>query len=494
MAPLERASTASVAGVEVSTEHWIGGKRVPSRDRFVDLSPIDGAQLADVSAGGAGEVDAAVAAARAAFPAWAGLGPSGRLPILQRFAEGIRARSAELAAVETADNGSLLAGNLQRVVPRAALNIAFFADWAARRLPGHTIDSPEVTNHVRYDPAGVAALVTPWNAPLMLTTWKIGPALAAGDTGVVKPPEWAPLTCSLLADIAREAGVPDGVLNVVQGIGEEAGAALVAHADVDRISFTGSTDTARSIGQAAARSITPLAAELGGKSPFIVCADADLDAAAATVAAQYGNAGQVCLAGTRVVVEESAAEPFLAKVRAAVARMVVGDPRLPSTRVGPLITREHFERVAGFVERAKAAGARAFFGGGRDAAGELYFQPTLFERVEQDWEIAQREVFGPVLTWQTFRSDDEAVALANGTRYGLAGVLFSASERRAMALAERVVAGTLWVNCFFIRELAAPFGGARDSGLGREGGSWSFDFYCDVKNVAVRKGTFHGSD
>ena len=174
--------------------------------------------------------------------------------------------------------------------------------------------------------------------------------------------------------------------------------------------------------------------------------------------------------------------------------MVVGDPRLPSTRVGPLITREHFERVAGFVERAKAAGARAFFGGGRDAAGELYFQPTLFERVEQDWEIAQREVFGPVLTWQTFRSDDEAVALANGTRYGLAGVLFSASERRAMALAERVVAGTLWVNCFFIRELAAPFGGARDSGLGREGGSWSFDFYCDVKNVAVRKGTFHGSD
>ncbi len=484
--------TARVAGVEISTEHWIGGKRVPSRETFADLSPIDGAHLADVSAGGAGEVGAAVSAARAAFPAWAERGPNGRLPILQAFAAGIQARAAELAAVETVDNGSLLAGNLQRVVPRAALNISFFADWAATKLQGHAIDSPEVTNHVRYDPAGVAALITPWNAPMMLTTWKIGPALAAGNTVVVKPPEWAPLTCSLLADIARDAGVPDGVLNVVQGIGEDAGAALVAHPDLDRISFTGSTDTAKSIGQAAARSITPLAAELGGKSPFIVCADADLDAAAQTVAGQYANAGQVCLAGTRVLVEQSIADGFLDKVRAASARMTVGDPRDSKTRVGPLITREHFARVSGFVERAVAAGGRPLFGGARDTVGELYFQPTLFDRVKPDFEISQREVFGPVLTWQTFTSDDEVVALANGTRYGLAGVLFSRNEKRAMAIAERVVAGTLWVNCFFVRELAAPFGGARDSGLGREGGNWSFDFYCDVKNVAVRKGSFHG--
>jgi aminomuconate-semialdehyde/2-hydroxymuconate-6-semialdehyde dehydrogenase len=482
--------TARVAGVEISTDHWIGGKRVPSRATFADLSPIDGAHLADVSAGGAAEVDAAVAAARAAFPAWAELGPHGRLPILQRFAQGILARAQELAAVETADNGSLLAGNVQRVVPRAALNVSFFADWAATKLQGHVIDSPEVVNHVRYDPAGVAALITPWNAPLMLTTWKVGPALAAGNAVVVKPPEWAPLTCSLLADVARDAGLPDGVLNVVQGIGEEAGAALVAHRDVDRISFTGSTDTAKLIGEAAARSITPLAAELGGKSPFIVCADADLDAAAQTVAIQYANAGQVCLAGTRVLVEANVADAFLDKVRAAAARMTVGDPRDPKTRVGPLITREHFARVSGFVERAKAAGGRALFGGARAAAGELYYEPTLFDRVAPEDEIAQREVFGPVLTWQTFTSDDEAVALANGTRYGLAGVLFSRNEKRAMAIADRVVAGTLWVNCFFIRELAAPFGGARDSGIGREGGAWSFDFYCDVKNVAVRKGSF----
>jgi len=483
-------SAAIVAGANVSTDHFIAGKRVPSRARFADRSPIDGSHLADVAAGGAAEVDAAVAAARSAFPAWAELGPQRRLAILQRFAKGIEARAKELAAVETADNGSLLAGNLARVVPRAALNISFFAEFAANQLQGKTIDSPEVVNHVRFDPAGVAALITPWNAPMMLTTWKIGPALAAGDTAVVKPPEWAPLTCSLLADIAHEAGVPAGVLNVVQGIGEEAGAALVAHPGVDRISFTGSTDTAKLIGEAAARSITPLAAELGGKSPFIVCADADLDAAAQTIAGQYMNAGQVCLAGTRVVVERSIADALLAKVRAACAHMVVGDPREPKTRVGPLITPEHFARVSGFVERAKDSGARVLWGGARDAAGELYFQPTLFDCVKPDAEISQREVFGPVLTWQTFGSDDEAVAFANNTRYGLAGVLFSRSEKRAMAIAERVVAGTLWVNCFFIRELAAPFGGSRDSGLGREGGHWSFDFYCDVKNIAVKKGSF----
>ncbi|MGH7291781.1 MAG: aldehyde dehydrogenase family protein, partial [Myxococcota bacterium] len=211
-------SRARVAGVEISTEHWIAGKRVPSRKTFRDESPIDGAHLADVSAGGAEEIGAAVAAARDAFPAWAALGPRGRLPILTAFAAGIRARAKELAAVETTDNGSLQIGNLNRVVPRAAHNIEFFADWALR-LEDEKIDSEEVVNHVRYEPAGVAGIVTPWNAPLMLTTWKVGPALAAGNTLVVKPPEWAPLTCSLLADLAQQAGVPAGVLNVVQGIG-----------------------------------------------------------------------------------------------------------------------------------------------------------------------------------------------------------------------------------------------------------------------------------
>ena len=482
-------STATVAGVEISTDHWIDGRRVSSTERFENRSPVDGSHLANVASGGKPEVDQAVDAARRAFPAWAALGPEGRLPYLKRFADGIRARAKDLAAVETMDNGSLLAGNLHRVVPRAAQNIEFFADWALT-LQGHVIDSPEVTNHIRYDPSGVAALITPWNAPLMLTTWKVGPALAAGNTLVVKPPEWAPMTCSLMADIAHEAGIPAGVLNVVQGIGELAGDALVNHGDLNRISFTGSTGTAQLIGQAAARSITPMSSELGGKSPFIVCADADLDAAAQTVAGQYMNAGQVCLAGTRVLVEKSIEAVFLAKVRDAASQMVVGDPRDASTRVGPLITKEHFERVAGFVARAKADGAEALWGGSPANFGDLYFQPTLFAHVDPAWEIAQQEVFGPVLTWQTFESDDEVIAVANGTKYGLAGVLFSQNEARAMRIASQVVAGTLWVNCFFVRDLAVPFGGSRNSGIGREGGSWSFDFYSDIKNISVRKGSF----
>ena len=481
--------TTKVAGVDVSTAHFIDGKRVASQRTFAVRSPIDGTHLANVSAGSAEEIDAAVAAARRAFPTWAALGPEGRHPILKRFAKVILDHAKELSAVETADNGSLLVGNLARVIPRAAHNIEFFADFALQ-LNHETIDSPEVVNHVRFDPAGVAGLITPWNAPFMLTTWKVGPCLAAGNTTVVKPPEWAPLTCSLMADLATEAGVPPGVLNVVQGIGEEAGAALAAHPDIDRLSFTGSTDTAKLIGQATARSLTPVSFELGGKSPYIVCADADLDAAAQTAAIQYMNAGQVCLAGTRVLVDEQVAEQFQDKFRAAVAQMTVGDPREKTTRVGPLITPEHYQRVEGFVERAFQAGVTPLWGGHRHSAGQLYFEPTLLDGVTQEMEIVQREVFGPVLTWQTFRDEDRLIQLANGTRYGLAAMVFSKNEERAMRIARRVVAGTVWVNCFFVRELAAPFGGSRNSGIGREGGTWSFDFFCDVKNIAALKGSF----
>jgi acyl-CoA reductase-like NAD-dependent aldehyde dehydrogenase len=483
----------NVAGVDVSTDHYIDGRRVASKERFLDRSPVDGSALAEVAAGGAAEAGMAVDAARRAFPAWAALGPEGRAPILRRFAEGILARTADLATVETLDNGSLLNGNTHRVVPRAAQNISYFAEHALT-LGEHTIDSPEVVNHVRYDPAGVAVLVTPWNAPLMLTTWKVGPALAAGNTVVVKPPEWAPLTCSLMADIAEAAGVPAGVLNVLQGIGEDAGAALTQRPDIDRISFTGSTDTARIIGQAAARSITSMSSELGGKSPFIVCADADLKAAAQTVAGQYINAGQVCLAGTRILVEEKIADEFLGLVREAVAHMTVGDPRDPATRVGPLIHPEHFERVQGFVDRARAEGVDILWGGERHNQGALYFQPTLIAGARLDQEIFQKEVFGPVLTWNTFRTDEEAIKVANGTEYGLAATLFTGSEARAMRIAAAVVAGTVWVNCFFVRELGAPFGGSKHSGIGREGGTWSFDFYSDIKNIAVRKGSFLGGN
>src|SRR6202795_3813506 len=482
-------ATAKVAGVDASTAHFIGGKRVESKRTFEVCSPINGKHLADLSAGGADEIDQAVSAARRAFPKWAALGPEGRHPILSRFAKAILDHTKELSAVETEDNGSLLIWNVGRMVPRAAHNIQYFADRALK-LNDEKIDSAEVVNHVRFDSAGVAALITPWNGPFMLTTWKVGPCLAAGDTAVVKPPEWAPLTCSLMADLAAEAGVPPGVLNVVQGIGEEAGAALAAHPDIDRLSFTGSTDTAKLIGQSTARSLTPVSFELGGKSPYIVCADADLDAAAQTAAGQYINAGQVCLAGTRLLVDASVADEFQNKFRAAAEHMTVGDPREKSTRVGPLITPEHYKRVEGFVDRALKSGVKPLWGGKRSSVGALYFEPTLLEGARQDMEIVQREVFGPVLTWQTFRDEDELIALANGTHYGLAAMVFSKNQERAMRIASRVTAGTVWVNCFFVRELAAPFGGSRDSGVGREGGNWSFDFYCDVKNIAALKGSF----
>ena len=477
-----------VAGAAIHTGHWIGGERVDGHETFPVRSPIDGRLLANVARGGKAEVEAAVAAARRAFPAWARLGVEGRAPILHRFAEAILAKLDALAAVETEDNGSLLAGNRARMIPRAAQNVSFFADWALK-LNRETIDSPEVTNLVRFEPAGVAALVSPWNAPLMLLTWKVGPALASGNTVVAKPPEWAPLTASMLAELALEAGVPPGVLNVVQGIGEEAGAALVSHPNVDRISFTGSTDTARLIGKAAAENLVPVSFELGGKSPFLVFADADIDAAAQTIAGQYFNAGQVCLAGTRVLVERAIEKPLRDKVAALVAKLEVGDPRKATTAIGPLITPEHFKRVSGFVERAREAGAKIAWGGDRHAAGELYYEPTLVESVRPDMEIFRKEVFGPVLAWLPFGDEREGIELANDSDYGLAAIVFTRSEERARRVSEQIVAGTTWVNCFFIRELAAPFGGARKSGIGREGGNWSFDFFCDVKNVAVRKGS-----
>jgi acyl-CoA reductase-like NAD-dependent aldehyde dehydrogenase len=483
-------STLQVAGVEVHGGHFIGGEPwAVGEHSFEDVSPIDGALLGFVAAAGALEVDAAVQAARAAFPAWAALGPEGRGPILERFAQAILDHKDALSVVETADNGSLLIANQKRIVDRAAHNVAFFAKLA-RELSHEVIAGPEVDNHVRYEPAGVAALITPWNAPLMLSTWKIGPALAAGNTVVVKPPEWAPLSCSLLAQIASKAGLPAGVLNVVQGLGAQAGQALVDHPGVSRISFTGSTATGRLVGAAAARNVVPVSLELGGKSPFVVFADADLGDAAAQVAAQFNNAGQVCLAGTRVLVEKSIEPQLRELVMRAAAAFKVGDPRETGVRVGPLIHARQLERVSGFVERALAGGARAMLGGGRHERGGLYYQPTILEGVGQDAEIVQNEVFGPVLTWQTFEAEQEAVALANGTDYGLSAMLYTRDEARAQRLSAQIVAGTTWVNCYFVRDLDAPFGGARKSGVGREGGRFSFDFYCDLKNVAIKRGTF----
>jgi betaine-aldehyde dehydrogenase/5-carboxymethyl-2-hydroxymuconic-semialdehyde dehydrogenase len=475
-----------VAGVDVSPDHYIGGERVASRETFLDLSPLDEEPIAEVARGGAADVDSAVSAARGAFPGWAGLGPEGRAPFLLRVADVIESRVEELAAVETIDNGSLLEASRLRLMKRAARNFRFFAELAVERTL-RSWESDGTRYHVRHDPSGVAALITPWNAPFMLETWKCGPALAAGCTVVLKPAEWAPLTASLLADIASDAGLPPGVLNVVQGIGEEAGAALVAHAGIARISFTGSVETAQAIGVAAARNLTPVSFELGGKSPFLVFADADLDRALETAKYQYDNAGQVCLAGTRLLVEETVFDEFLADFLQGVARLELGDPREEDTDVGPLITREHLARVEGFVARARADGASLVMGGRvSPELGGLYYEPTLFVDVDQGMEVVQREVFGPVLTLQSFRDEAEAVELANGTEYGLAATVFTRDEERMKRLGEALVAGTTWINCFYARDLAAPFGGARRSGIGREGGEWSFDFYADVKTVARR--------
>ena len=477
-------ATMSIAGVEVSPDHFIGGERVSSRETFPDVSPIDESHLVDVARGGADEADAAVEAARIAFPAWAALGAEGRGEYLFRIAELIEERQETLAQVETLDNGSLLEALRLRMMKRAARNFRFFAQAAIDR-ERETWVSDGTRYEVRHDPSGVAVLITPWNAPFMLETWKCGPALAAGCTVVLKPAEWSPLTASLLAEIAADAGLPAGVLNILQGIGEEAGAALVAHPGVARISFTGSVETAQHIARAAASNLTPVSFELGGKSPFLVFADADMERAVETATYQYDNAGQVCLAGTRLLVEEKIAEEFLERFLGGVAERKLGDPRDADTDIGPLITREHLGRVEGFVERAQADGARLVIGGQISAElGGLYYEPTLFTDVRQEAEIVQKEVFGPVLTLQTFADEDEAVELANGTEYGLAATVFTNDDARIERLGEALVAGTTWVNCFYARDLAAPFGGAKRSGIGREGGEWSFDFYADVKTVA----------
>ncbi|GAA1206691.1 aldehyde dehydrogenase [Rhodoglobus aureus] len=477
-------TTINVAGVTVDTRHFINGERVASDETFTNTSPIDASPLGEISRGGQREVDLAVAAARAAFPGWAATSPHDRAAIMHKIADLVEERVSDLANVETMDNGALLRSHLRGVMPRVAHNFRFFADYLVNDLGHPDFETRGHNNHVSWDPSGVAALITPWNAPLMLATWKIAPALAAGDTVVLKPAEWTPLTASLFADITAEAGLPAGVFNVVQGYGKEAGAALVAHPDLSRISFTGSVPTAKSIARAAADNLTPCSFELGGKSPCIVLGDADLELAATLAVEQYDNAGQVCLSGTRILVHEDIADAFAEAFKAKVATLRQGDPRDIETDIGPQVHRVHFERIKGFVDRAKDGGANIVFGGAPNAElGGLYFAPTLVKNPEVDSEIVTQEVFGPVLTMQTFRTDEEVVGMANGTEFGLAAIVVSGNRDHADAIAKQLVAGTIWVNCFFVRDLRAPFGGSKKSGVGREGGTWSFDFYADVKNT-----------
>ncbi len=480
-----------VAGVAVSPDHYIGGARVASAETFKLFSPIDQRMLGRISEGTAEHTDAAIVAAQQAFPAWSAMTAAERRPFLDRFAAEIGKRAEAFCLLESNDAGVLLSRMRHGVVPRAMLNISWFAEHSLQ-LQDHAIDTGQAHHIVRHDPAGVVVIITPWNAPLMLSTWKLGPALAAGNTCILKPPEWAPLTCSLLADASDAAGLPPGVFNVVQGTGASTGARLVGDPRIARISFTGSVPTARIIAQAAGANLVPCSLELGGKSPFIVLEDAAIDAAAATGALMYRNAGQVCLAGTRFLVHERIADAFIAAMRAQVERLKVGDPREEATEVGPVIHPRQVERVAGFVERAVAGGAELLWGGDKHPFGAQYYQPTMLTKLKQDDEIVQNEVFGPVLTLQTFASDDEVIEMANGTDYGLGGVCYG-ELAHATAIAERVRTGFIWINSFGIRDLAAPFGGIKRSGIGREGGNWSFEFFCDIKDIVVPKKPFHAS-
>jgi len=481
-------SRITVAGVEVSPDHFIGGERVPSAGTFTDLSPIDEQPLGEIARGGQREADLAVAAAQAAFPAWAALGPAGRAKHLHRLADLIDANVERLAPVECLDMAMLLRSLRARLINRGARNYRSYADLAVA-YEERVWDSNGTHNRVVRMPSGPAVVITPWNAPFMLSTWKTAPALAAGCTVILKPAEWSPLSCSLLADLTVEAGFPPGVFNVVQGIGEEVGAALVSHPGVRRISFTGSPETARHIGVAAAQNIVPFTGELGGKGPLLVFEDCDLEAAARKAAGQYDDAGQVCLAGTRLLVQESIAEAFLERFHRCSDEHVLGDPRADDTTVTPLIHREHLARVAAFVDRARANGDEIVRGGRVAEQGGLFYEPTLVLPRSNGSEIVQREIFGPVLTFQTFADEDEGVALANSTPYGLSGIVYTGSLERAERVGRAVRAGVIWVNTFLVRDLTAPFGGIGISGIGREGGDFALDFYSDLKSIQIAEET-----
>jgi betaine-aldehyde dehydrogenase/5-carboxymethyl-2-hydroxymuconic-semialdehyde dehydrogenase len=473
----------------VSPDHFIGGKRVSSDRTFEVRSPLDWDWLlAGFARGDPLTADRAVTAAVDAYPDWASRQTRERADVLHRLADLIDESISSIALVECVDMAMLLESLEARVIHRGAENFRNYADLAANHA-NRRWSSKGTDNEVLRMAAGPAVIITPWNAPWLLATWKIAPALAAGNTVILKPAEWAPMSASLLADLAEEAGVPPGVLNVVQGIGEEIGAALVADRRVRRISFTGSPETARHIGVSAARNIVPFTAELGGKGPFIVFADADLDAAARKAAGQYDDSGQTCLAGTRLIVEKTVEQEFLELFDRHTDAHVLGDSRDPRTTISPLIHPDHLARVEGFVERSRRHGDTILRGGERWRQDGLWYEPTLIRPRDNDSEIVQREVFGPVLTFQTFEGEEEAIDLANSTAYGLSGIVYTGSEERADRVGRGIRAGTIWVNTFLVRDLTAPFGGCGISGIGREGGDYALDFHSDLKTVQISQGT-----
>ncbi|MEM9203486.1 MAG: aldehyde dehydrogenase [Actinomycetota bacterium] len=481
--------TAIVDGVPVRTGHLIGNEWVGSAETFESRSPLDwdNLHLADVARGNGATADAAVAAAVAGFETWGQTTPQERAEVMHRLADLIEANTDAIATVESLDMGFLEESMRLRLVGRGAANFRLYADLIVEHEERHW-PAKDMDNRVIRMPAGPAVVITPWNAPFMLSTWKLAPALAAGNTVIHKPAEWSPLTAAILAELAVQAGFPAGAYNLVQGIGAEVGAELVADPRVRRITFTGSPATGRHIGKAAAENLVPFTAELGGKGPLLVFADSDLDAAAKKAAWQFDDSGQVCLAGTRLLVEESIKDSFLERFHAHADALVLGDSRDADTDIAPLANPAHRDRVHGFVERARANGD-TIVRGGAPVEGSLHYEPTLIEPANNDSEVVQSEIFGPVLTFQTFADEAEAVALANSTPYGLSSIVYTGSRERAERLGRTIRAGLVWVNTFLVRDLTAPFGGCGISGIGREGGDHALDFHADLKTVMILDGT-----
>ena len=476
--------------------HFIGGRHVPSvtGGTFHVADPVSNTVYAHAAAGVAEDVDRAVAAATEAFESgpWPGTAARARAKVLNRVADGIEARAERIAALETFDTG-LPITQAKGQAARAAENFRYFADVIVAQHE-EAFSSPGQLGYVLRRPAGVAGLITPWNTPFMLESWKLAPALASGCPVVLKPAEWTPLSASLLPEIMTEAGVPDGVFNIVHGIGEQGGAALVAHPGVPRISFTGETTTGQVIMRAAADNLKGLSMELGGKSPCVIFADADLDAAidSALFGVMSLN-GERCTAGSRILAEREVYDSVVARLAERADRVRVGDPSDPATEIGALVHPEHYDRVISYVGLGAGEGARLVAGGRRPAglpAGN-YLAATVFADVRPTMRIFQEEIFGPVVCVTPFESEEDAVRLANATKYGLAAYLWTSDLRRAHRVASLVESGMTWVNSHNVRDLRTPFGGVKNSGLGREGGQHSIDFYTESRIVHVALADAH---
>ncbi len=491
--------TAVGESIAVETRPFIDGRFVRGAAQPIEVrNPAIDQKLSDVDTPDAGQVDQAVAAARAAFDGWSATKPAARAAILHRAADLIDAHADDLARLETLNVGKTITETRGGDIPRAAQNLRFFADFA-RDLSSDAVFSEapflgkqhDFLSYVVHDPVGVAALIPPYNSPLMQATWKAGPCLAFGNTAVLKPSPLTPLTSLRLAEIFAEAGLPQGVFNVLPG-GGEVGAALSAHPDVDLISFTGSTRTGRAIAAAAAPTLKRLSLEMGGKSPNLVFADCDLDLAVnGSVRAIFRNQGQVCLAGTRLFVEDGIYDEFMARFTATAKNMRLGDPLESTTELGSLISGQQADSVRRYIRDGIGEGCHLLIGGDDvpDVAPPLVgrndLRPTIFTDVAREAEVYREEIFGPVVVINRFASDDEAVRLANDTPYGLAAMLWTNNVRRAHRVAQQIRAGTVWINSFFIRDLRVPFGGQKASGMGREGGKYSLDFYTEPKTICL---------